>query len=157
MRASGEIPKMFSATTLIQGVLPRGSSLLVTADVAADEARAVRAKCKSMLKDMLLNTCFIVNRADPILFRSPCRRGDHRAKHEEREINRCAGEVVRKGTSLIFHLRWAMLRLAFNPPLLKSCRQTLKAAEKYACLWMALIRLIEAEYPEFREKLAMAD
>jgi hypothetical protein len=114
------------------------------------DSKAPRATCDRVLQDILRNTCFIVDRAEP------CCRGDLRRELERVEINRCAGEVVRQGLGLILYVRWAQLRLALQSDTIQSCRQTLKAAQKYTCLWMAVIAFLEAKLPDFAEKVAHA-
>ncbi len=101
---------------------------------------ALRSRCNAMLKDMLRNTCFILERAEPC-----CLRGKRR-EIERVEINRRAAEVVRKGTRLVFRLRWAQLRLALQPDSPAIYALTLKAAGKYACLWSEVVRFLEAKF-----------
>jgi hypothetical protein len=110
--------------------------------VSPHEQTRVHNLCRSILQDMLRNTCFIVNRALPC-----CQQGND-------GISGYAAEVVRLGDRLILRLRWTLLRMAFNPSALKSCRQTLHMAEEYGRLWMALTTLLAAKFPEHREALS---
>jgi hypothetical protein len=110
--------------------------------VSPDEQTRVCNLCRSILQDMMRNTFFIVNRAFPC-----CQHGDN-------AISGYAVEVVSLGDGLILRLRWSLLRLAFKPSALKSCRRTLRMAEEYAALWTALIRLLAAKFPEHREALS---
>jgi hypothetical protein len=118
--------------------------------LAGRDSKALRATCDRVLRDILRSTCYIVDRAEP------CCRADLRRELERVEINRCAGEVVRQGLGLILYVRWARLRLALQPDAVQSCRQTLKAAAKYTCLWMAVVAFLEAKVPDFTEKVAHA-
>jgi hypothetical protein len=118
--------------------------------LAGHDNKALRATCDRVLEDILRNTCFIVERAEP------CCRADLRRELERVEINRCAGEVVRQGLGLILYVRWARLRGAFELDAITSCRRTMKAAEKYAGLWTAVIAFLEAKVPDFAEKVAHA-
>ncbi len=124
-------------------------ALFCGAEVGAGDGRSLRSQCEAMLKDMLRNTCFILNRAEP------CCRGERR-RLETAEINRRAAEVVRQGTSLVFHLRWAQIRLAFRRDNDALCALAAEAAENYACLWTAVVGFLEAKFPERREQLALA-
>jgi hypothetical protein len=114
------------------------------------DSKALRTTCERVLQDILRNTCFILNRAEP------CSRADLRRELERIEINRCAGEVVRQGLGLILYLRWARLWVAFQPDTIPSCRQTLKAVAKFTCLWTAVIAFLEAKVPGFAERVADA-
>ncbi len=115
---------------------------------AHDES--LRPQCIGLLKDMLRNTFFILNRAEP------CCRSDAWRRLEQEEMNRRAAEVVRQGTHLVFRLRWTLLRLAFRRDDETVCALTAEMAEKYACLWTAVVGFLEAKFPEHREQLALA-
>ncbi len=114
------------------------------------DGRSLRLRCTGLLQDMLRNTFFILNRAEP------CCRSDAWRRIEQAEINRRAAEVVRQGTSLVFRLRWAQIRLAFRRDNDALCALAAEAAENYACLWTAVVRFLEAKFPERSEQLALA-
>lgn len=108
-------------------------------EAPARQNDAVRRLCQGMLRDMLRNTVYILNRAEPCC-------GEVRRRLERAEINRRAAEVVRQGTRLVFRLRWAQWRLALQPDTSAICALTLKAAGKYACLWSEVVRFLEAKF-----------
>jgi len=110
---------------------------------------ALKAECYSILKDMLQNTCFIVERADA------CFSSDLSRNANDAEIHRRANVVVRRGLPLILRVRWSLLRLGFSPAP-ATCQRTLDAAQDYARLWSAVIGFLEARFPGCRERLAAA-
>ncbi len=108
-------------------------------EAPARQNDAARRLCQGLLHDMLSNTVYILERAEPCC-------GEVRRRLKSAEINRHTAEVVRQGTRLVFRLRWAQLRLSLQPDSPAVCVLTLKAAEKYACLWSEVVRFIEARF-----------
>ncbi len=108
----------------------------------ADE-EDLRRLCNGMLRDMLNNTCYILERAEPcspdVLGHGPAAK----RRLATAEINRRAAEVVRQGTRLIFRLRRAQIRLAFLGDSESVCALAAEVAEQYACLWSEVVGLIE--------------
>ncbi len=106
------------------------------------DAEDLQRLCKSMLRDMLRNTCYILERAEPCS-RDVLRHGPAAQRRlATAEINRRAAEVVRQGTRLIFRLRRAQIRLAFLGDSESVCALAAEMAEQYARLGSEVVGLI---------------
>lgn len=116
----------------------------------ANQAREhLRRLCRRMLRDMLRNTCYILERTEPCL-PDVRRRGPRIEGREARtaETNRRAAEVVRQGTRLVFRLRWAQVRAALGAGTETVFALTAEMAEAYAVMWSELVSFLEAKVPE---------
>lgn len=126
--------------------------------ISRDDQAEMRALCRRLIGDMLRNACYIANRAFPSL---PSSGGETGGEHEDREgeseILASPFHVSKLADRLILRLRWLRLRMVFRPAGLEGCRKTLAAAQQYAELWSAVVRLLEDRVPGLREALAAVE